>query len=226
MKERPIYSSDSMQLYYADCIDIMRHYRDKHFDLAIVDPPYGIGQNWKKDRKAKFSDHANDFNNEVPNNTYFDELFRVSKNQIIFGCNYFWDKLPPSNNLIFWDKHNDPKKQFGSAGELAWTSYTKYPILKYDFIWTGFVRCEKTIRIHPHQKPIKLYQQCLNDFAEPGMTILDTHLGSGSSAIAAHKMGFNFVGIEKDEKYIMAAIERIKTETDQLNLKFEITEGI
>lgn len=199
-------------------------YPDSYFDLAIVDPPYGIGQNWKKDKLSKFYNHHNNFNNSIPTDEYFNELFRVSKHQIIWGCNYFWNYLPPTNNLIFWDKHNDTKKQFGSAGELAWTSIKKYPLLKYDFIWSGFATCEPVFKIHPHQKPVALYAQCLSDFATPGMKILDTHLGCGSIACAVHraniidKMNLTLTACEHDEEYYNDAILRIKNELQTQSL--------
>lgn len=201
-----------------NCIDIMPKYRDNYFDLAIVDPPYGIGQNWTKDRSATFYKHRNNFNDSTPNEEYFKELFRVSKNQIIWGCNYYWNYLPPTNHLIFWDKGKDAKKQFGSAGELAYSSFSKYPLLKYDFMWNGCCVCEKTKKIHPHQKPIMLYRQLLNDFANPGDRILDTHMGSQSSRIAAYNMGFDYWGIELDEEYFDSGNKRFHEETIQLQL--------
>lgn len=205
-------------LIHTDCMDYMATLPDKAFDLAIVDPPYGIGQNWKKDKFAKFKNHNNNFNDSSPAESYFKELFRISKNQIIWGCNYYWNFLPPTNNLIFWDKLNDPKKQFGSAGELAWVSFTKYPLLKYEFIWTGCVTCEKIIRIHPHQKPVKLYKQCLMDFATKGQTILDTHFGSLSLGVACHEMGFELTACELDKDYYNDGRKRLINHQKQQNL--------
>lgn len=198
-----------VELKHTDCLQYMRGLPDKAFDLALVDPPYGIGQNWTKDRKAKFYKHRNGFNDSVPGQEYFDELFRISRHQIIWGCNYYWNFLPVTNNLIFWDKGKDAKKQFGSAGELAWTSITKYPLIKAEFMWNGCVVCEKTERIHPHQKPVMLYRWCLEHYAEPGWKILDTHLGSASSAIAAAQLGFDFVGCEREEEYYLKAVKRV-----------------
>ncbi|MFW5754864.1 MAG: DNA methyltransferase [Marinilabiliaceae bacterium] len=214
----PFYSSGRTQFFLGRSEDVMKYYPDKYFDLAIVDPPYGIGQNWSKDKRAKFYTHRNNFNDDTPGPDYFEQLFRVSKHQIIWGCNYYWNFLPPSNNLIFWDKGKNTKTQHGSAGELAWVSFTKYPLMKYEFAWNGCVMCEKTQRIHPHQKPVKLYEQCLIDFASPGMRILDTHLGSGSSAVASEKQGFEFTGIEKEEIYLRDAINRYKNEMAQLRM--------
>lgn len=217
---QPFFSSGSTQFIFGDCVEVMKSFETNQFDIALVDPPYGIGQNWSKDRKSKFYKHRNGFNNDTPGEDYFEQLFRVSKNQIIWGCNYYWNYLPPSNNLIFWDKGKDTKTQFGSAGELAWVSFSKYPLMKYDFIWNGCCVCEKTTKIHPHQKPVKLYEQCLIDFATPGMKILDTHLGSASSAIAAAKLGFEFTGIEKEEIYLKASIKRYQDEMAQCRLPF------
>lgn len=189
------------EVYLGDCIEYMRKFPDKFFDLAVVDPPFGIGENWRKDRRSKHRNHRNKFNNNTPDKIYFDELFRVSKNQIIWGCNYYWNYLTPSNNLIFWDKGKDTKMQHGSAGELAWTSFSKYPLMKYDLLWNGCCVCETTEKIHPHQKPLKLYYLTFNDFAKKGDKILDTHMGSQASRIVAYKLGFDFYGSEKDIDY-------------------------
>lgn len=206
------------EIFNMDCMEGMKAYPDNHFDLAIVDPPYGIGQNWTKDPSSTHYKHRNNFNDVTPGKEYFDELFRVSINQIIWGCNYFWNHLSPSNNLIYWRKSKNPKTQFGSAGELAWTSFSKFPLLEYDFMWNGCFKCEQTKKIHPHQKPIKLYEQSLIDFAKPGDKILDTHLGSGSSRIAARKQGYDFTGFELDEQYFTASEKRYQLAIQQLSI--------
>jgi len=198
------------EVYLMDCIQGMKQFPDKHFELAIVDPPYGIGQNWSKDRKGQFYKHRNTFNNSIPGDEYFTELFRVSQHQIIWGANYYWNYLRPSNNLIFWDKGKDAMTQFGSAGEIAWTSLTKFPLVKIALDWNGCVVCEKGERVHPHQKPIMLYSWTLKNYAKVGDRILDTHLGSGSSRIAAHKAGLDFVGFEIDKEYFDAQEKRFK----------------
>lgn len=208
----------SSTVIQGDCLTGMKAYDDDYFNLAIVDPPFGIGQNWSKDKKSKHYKHRNNFNNSIPTEEYFDELFRVSKNQIIWGCNYYWNYLQPSNNLIYWRKGKDAKKQFGSAGELAWTSFTKYPLLEYDFIWNGCCVCEPVTKIHPHQKPVKLYEQCLFDFASPGDKILDTHTGSGSSRIACNIQGFDFVGFEVDEDYFTKQEKRFQQHISKLRI--------
>lgn len=204
-----------------DCMNITPMYKDGHFDLAVVDPPFGIGQNWRKDRSGTFYNHDNKFNDSIPDEAFFKELFRVSKHQIIFGCNYYWNFLPPSNNLIFWDKGKNAMTQFGSAGELAWTSITKYPLNKVYLAWHGFIRCEKTSKIHPHQKPVKLYDWIFTHYAEAGWKILDTHLGSGSSRISAYKFNFDFLGIEKDQTYFQDQEHRFNDFISQCVLDFE-----
>lgn len=204
-----------VELLNIDCMKYMSGLPDKAFDLAIVDPPFGIGQNWAKDRKGLFYKHRNNFNASIPKEKYFKELFRVSKHQIIWGANYYWNFLQPTNGLIFWDKQVDALKQHFSAGEIAWTSISKYPLIKANFRWCGFLRCEETVKIHPHQKPVKLYRWLLHHFAKKGDRILDTHLGSGSSAIAAYQWGGEFVGCEIDQKYYEAACKRFKEQTAQ-----------
>ena len=207
------------ELWLGDCMDYMKPLLDKMFDLAIVDPPYGIGagkgteiyisNNKKWDNKGIVKNECTiygDWDSEIPDEKYFQELFRVSNNQIIWGGNYF--NLPPSPCYIVWDKENGDS--FFADGELAWTSYkTKLRIFRY--LSCGFMGSHKNrdTRIHPTQKPVKLYEWLLTNYAKPGQVILDTHLGSGSSAIACNKMGYKLVGIEKDEDYFNAACERI-----------------
>jgi site-specific DNA-methyltransferase (adenine-specific) len=202
-----------------DCMIAMRDYPDKFFDLAIVDTPFGIGPNWKKDTDSKFYTHESSYKNDVaPGEEYFTELKRVSKDQIIWGCNYFWNFLPPTNNLIFWDKDRDVFTQFNSAGELAWTSIKKYPFNKVKITWNGCVRGEPRYGFHPHEKPIGLYRWLLKHYANPGDKILDTHLGSGSSRIAAYDMGFDFTGFEIDESYFIDQEKRFQQHIAQLKL--------
>ena len=199
-------------LYNADCMDILKQTPDKYYSLCIVDPPYGInaGKMTMGSGNHKFT-KGKDWDNSIPSKEYFDELFRVSKNQIIWGGNYF--NLPLNNNWIIWDKLN-PNLSFSEA-ELAWCSIDKN------------IRIFKRLstlpdldgnKIHPTQKPVQLYKWLLNKYAKAGDTILDTHLGSGSSAIAAHDGGFEFTGIELDEEYYNAAKERLILHQRQLNL--------
>ena len=188
---------------------------DNAFDLAIVDPPYGINRSGqtetftkkKKHKRKHFEDKQWDI--EIPSETYFNELFRVSKDQIIWGANYFTQYLPSSMGWIFWDKGQDLSM---SDGELAFSSFQR--ALRRKTINRGQLMVEGGT-IHPTQKPIKLYNWLLQNYAEKGQCILDTHLGSGSSAIAAHYFDVDFVGCEIDPDYFKAAEERFEKETRQ-----------
>ena len=205
----------SSVVYNEDCMAVMKRYPDKHFDLAIVDPPYGIGASEMtmgsgKNKKYK---KGKKWDNETPNEIYFNELKRVSKNQIIWGGNYF--QLPLTKSWIFWDKGIYEDCDFAD-GELAWTSFNK--VLRIAQIrYKGFLGADKE-RIHPTQKPVKLYEWLLHHYAKPTDKILDTHLGSGSSRIAAYKGGFNFVGCELDKEYFEAQEKRFKQFKSQLTL--------
>lgn len=170
-KDKHEYISDKgvrSVVYLMDCMEGLKQMPEKYFELAIVDPPYGIGQNWAKDRNAKFYTHRNNFNDTIPNQEYFNLLFGIAKNQIIWGANYYWNYLPPSNNLIFWDKGKDAEKQHGSAGEIAWTNISKFPLIKVNLNWSGAVKCEKPNHVHPHQKPIKLYEWLITKYYTRG----------------------------------------------------------
>lgn len=195
-------------------MELMKEYPDGYFDLAIVDPPYGIEKGFQAtSRVAKYGNVAL-ANDLKPNTDYFDELMRISKNQIIWGYNHLSNMLPSTKEFIFWFKHQ-PVISY-SDGELAWTSFTKTAKC-FDYPFFGSTGAD-ILRIHPTQKPIKLYQWLLDKYAEPGQRILDTHLGSGSSAIAAHYFGCDFVGCEIDEDYFKAAKERFDRETSQMAL--------
>lgn len=185
----------------------MKRYSDKYFDLAIVDPPYGIGISKNPVRQMH---EKKDWDNEIPSKQYFDELFRVSKNQIIWGGNYF--DLPPSQGFYIWDK-KQPENFSLAMCEYAWSS-----IQKPAKIWSLSVMKEQN-KIHPTQKPIELYEWLIMRNAEKGYKILDTHLGSGSIAIAIdiinkrEKLNLQFIGCELDTNYYNKAIERIKSKT-------------
>jgi site-specific DNA-methyltransferase (adenine-specific) len=190
---------------------MMAQYPDKHFNLAVVDPPYGIGQDWKKRHKGNEYAETSYKNNRIPEKEYFTELFRVSVDQIIFGYNYFTEILGPTNYLIVWDKVSSNNNTFAySQAEIAYTSIHR-PIQVISVQWDGYKMGRETHvkKIHPHQKPIDLYVKILQKYARPGWRILDTHLGSGSSAIACHKMGFDLVACEIDQKYFNDAMRRI-----------------
>ena len=198
-----------------DCMEGMARYPDKYFDLAIVDPPYGIGAEnhaGKKENGWKQWGKKN-WDNKIPNNEYFNELFRVSKNQIVWGGNYMTEYLHASMGWVIWDKG---QRDFSLAdGEMAWTSFNKAMR-----IWE-FARA-KTIsdnKIHPTQKPVALYKWLLSNYAKQGDKILDTHLGSGSSRIAAYEMGFDFTAFELDTEYFEAQEKRYKNHIAQLKLK-------
>ena len=201
--------------YNMDCMEGMAQYPDKYFDLAIVDPPYGIGEDGSNNKsrgklaKAKKYKAFAGFDKNSPNCNYFIELIRISKNQIIWGANHFISKIPfDSSCWIVWDKDNG-NTDFADC-ELAYTSF-KTSVRKYKFKWQGMLQENmktKEIRIHPTQKPIALYKWLLTNYAKQGDNILDTHLGSGSSRIAAWDMGFDFVGYELDPDYFQAQEKR------------------
>ena len=207
----------SSEVYLMDCIELMKHYPDNYFDLAVVDPPYGISVNMnagrKKDTKSK-KRTVKKWDDEAPNYEYFLELFRISKNQIIWGSNYFRD-LPIVSSWIFWDKMVASDCTF-SDGELAWTSFGG-ALKKVVCPWSGFIGADG-IRIHPTQKPIKLYDWIFKNYTTEGMKILDTHLGSGSSRISANKAKLNFVGCEIDEEYFDKSVKRYNDFVSQVRL--------
>ena len=205
------------QIIHADCMDIMKDIPDKYFELAIVDPPYGIKESQKQRKNTpckKWRAAKNDtqyikkqWDGNIPDENYFKELFRVSKNQIVWGGNYFSKFLPPSMGWIFWDKKNG-NSDF-SDGEIAFTSFNK-GLRKFDWLWSGFKKQQPEQRIHPTQKPVALYRWLLQKYAKPGDKIIDTHSGSGSCAIACHLEKFDFLAIEKDEDYYKASVKRLE----------------
>lgn len=205
----------SIEILNTDCMAVMARYPDNHFQLAITDPPYGINVNVSMGRRsgdAKSAYHKfAGGDSSIPKEDYFIELDRVSENQIIWGGNYMTDFLPPSPCWLMWDKGFSEKVTFAQF-ELAWTSF-KSSAKKFDFNAAA-----NNNRIHPTQKPVKLYDWLLSNYAKEGDKILDTHLGSGSSAIAAHYGGFDFVGCELDEDYYKASKERFARETAQIDM--------
>ena len=214
-----------------DCLKAMKAYPDNYFELAIVDPPYGIGFDGNTTVKGK-AGKANTFSNkqhhekkgwdnERPSDEYFIELKRVSKNQIIWGGNYFADLLEPKKGWIFWDKKiTNANNTNYSDGELAWTSFDC--LLKrftYDWIGFGYLNNpQKEKKTHPTQKPVQLYRWLLQNYAKPNDKILDTHLGSGSSRIAADMEGYNFTGYELDKDYFDASVKRFNEYKQQIKL--------
>ena len=208
-----------------DCMDLMARYPDGYFDLAIVDPPYGIGESNKQRKNTpskKWKSAKNDIQHikkewdyGIPKKEYFNELKRVSKNQIIWGGNYMTEFLPPKMGWIFWDKKTGDSDF--SDGELAWTSFDK-GLRKFDWLWSGFKKQQPEERIHPTQKPVALYKWLLSNYAKQGDKILDTHLGSGSIAIACHDYNFDLTACELDKEYFEAAMKRIAAHTAQTKM--------
>lgn len=215
--------TDKITVTNEDNILLMKRYPDKYFDLAIVDPPYGIGEHGGKSesrckatgvKPSKYKNKGWDI--LAPNKEYFDELIRVSKNQIIWGANHFLGKN--SSCWIVWDKDNG-NNDFADC-ELAWTSFSS-AVRKFRFKWHGMLQEDmknKEIRIHPTQKPVALYKWLLDRYAKPGDKILDTHLGSGSIAIACHDYGFELTACELDKDYYDDGVKRIQNHVSQLYL--------
>lgn len=206
---------DLNKIIHADCMDIMKDIPDKYFELAIVDPPYGINAdiaNNSNNGNFGFNKyHNSSWDKKIPDKKYFNELFRISKNQIICGGNYFTEYLPSKMCWVVWDKKQD---NFSfSDGELLWTSFNTK--LKF-FRWSrSATTLKENGRIHPTQKPIALYRWLLQNYAKPGDKIIDTHSGSGSLACACHLEKFDFLAIEKDEDYYNASVERFETVRSQ-----------
>lgn len=214
-----------IELYNVDCMDYMKGVGDQHFDLAIVDPPYGIGESGAKNKtrgcRAVATDYKAFYGDDIspPDKDYFVELRRVSKNQIIWGANHFMQNLCMGSSCwVVWDKQNGGT-HFADC-ELAYTSF-KTAVRKFSFCWSGMLQGDmknKETRIHPTQKPVKLYEWLLLNYAKSDDKIIDTHGGSMSLAIAAHYAGFDLVVCEIDEYYYQKAKERIERETSQISL--------
>jgi site-specific DNA-methyltransferase (adenine-specific) len=200
-----------------DCMDYMREMPDNFINLALVDPPYGIGVNKMTlgNGKHKINRRLSDWDNAIPKKEYFNELFRVSKNQIIWGGNYFTEYLKPTSSWIFWDKQNGDNDF--SDGEMAWSSFGG-ALRKISKTWIGANAKDECSRIHPTQKPIYIYKYCLLNNANPNDKILDTHLGSQSSRIAAYEMGFDFYGCEIDKDYFNDGNKRFENAIKQTSL--------
>lgn len=215
--------NEYIEITNEDNMELMARYSDKYFDLAIIDPPYGIGEDGSKNHTrgkiAKSKNYKAFAGNDLksPDKAFFDELFRISKNQIIFGANHFISKIPiDSSCWIVWDKDNG-ETDFADC-ELAWTSFGT-AVRKFKWKWQGMLQenmKSKELRIHPTQKPIKLYDWILNRYAKQGDKILDTHFGSGSIACAVHnaniidKMNLSLVACELDKDYFERSIQRVK----------------
>lgn len=202
------------EYYNIDCMELMSRYPDKHFDLAIVDPEYGINAaNMQMGKGKNKLWIKKNWDKNKSNDLYFIELFRISKKQIIWGGNYY--HLPTTGGYIFWDKDRQKDVSFAD-GELAWTSFLnnlKKITIKYD----GFLGADN-IRIHPTQKPVKLYEWLLTNYAKPNDLILDTHCGSASSLIACENLGFKYVASELDTDYYTQSLKRLQDHCKQEKL--------
>jgi len=206
------------ELHNADCMELMAQYPDNYFELAIVDPPYGIKRDGQVETFTKNPKHkrklfvGKGWDSKTPDIDYFYQLERVTKNRIIWGANYYPQYLKSSMGWVFWDKGQDLSM---SDGELAYTSFQK--ALRRIVINRGQLMLEGGT-IHPTQKPVKLYEWLLTNYAKQGDKILDTHLGSMSSVIACHNLGFEIVGSELDADYFEAGVERVKKAMSQQRL--------
>jgi len=206
-------------------MELMKRYPDNHFDLAIVDPPYGIGEssndNKSRSKLGKSKDYGNKkWDDNAPDKEYFKQLKRVSKNVIIWGANHFIQNIPEANSScwIVWDKVNG-ENDFADC-ELAYCSF-KTAVRMTSIRWHGMLQHDmknKEIRIHPTQKPVKLYEWMLMKYATTGDKILDTHLGSGSISLACHNLGFDLTACELDKEYFDASMKRLKEHQQQLTM--------
>jgi len=229
-----------IELLNIDCMELLKNTADNSYDLAILDPEYGIGESKRTQSRPLTAKQKNgsrlyvssarkhkvkDWDLKRPSHEYFKQVQRVSKNQIIFGGNHFADLLPARSGWIIWDKLNEGSDQ--SDCELAWTSF-KCGARKFTFMWNGFIQGRtdngsiaqgnkklNEERIHPTQKPVQLYRWLLKNYAKEGDKILDTHLGSGSIAIACHDYKFDLVGCELDTDYYNAALKRFNNHKAQ-----------
>ena len=210
------YKTDLLDLRCCDNMDLMAEYPDKHFDLAVVDPPYGIGMSGGNVGYKGFNDlERKNWDNEIPKKIYFDELKRVSANQIIWGGNYFIKYLENTRCMLIWDKGEGFYNRTYAECEIAWTSFDKNTKkIKRDPLAKGDYKG----KIHPTQKPIVLYDWIFKNYTKDGDKILDTHLGSGSIAIASHYAGLHLTACEIDEDYFKESVSRIKRETAQQSL--------
>lgn len=211
------------KIIHADCMDILKQLPDKCIDLVLTDPPYGIncdGGGYGLGVKPKELDKK-DWDADKPTKDVFNEIFRISKNQIIFGGNYFTEFLRPTKAWIFWDKIGGYKLENNfSEGELIWTSF-KDVTKKYTFVQQGFINDDKKenkFRFHPTQKPLKLFEMILRDYSNENDLILDCFSGSGTTAVACHNLNRRFICIEKDEDYYKASVERLENAKAQQKL--------
>ena len=210
-----------------DCLNVMKQIPDKYFDLCLTDPPYGINiekmnfTNSTKGGVCKRNDYSNCFTDDKVSKDVFDEIIRVSKNQIIFGGNYYTEYLESTQGWIVWNKKGDGRYSNDFAdGELAWTSLNK-PLKIYHYLWTGMIQQNmknKEKRIHPTQKPVDLFGMILRDYSKEGDKIFDPFSGSGTTAVACHRGKRQFLCVEKDEVYFKKSVERLEEDRKQMIL--------
>jgi site-specific DNA-methyltransferase (adenine-specific) len=214
--------ASEIKLFNQDCLVAMKEMKDKQFDLAIVDPPYGIKMDEGFEGFGGFGEpiarrkYVGGWDDKRPNKEYFNELLRVADKCLVFGGNFFADILPQGKHWIFWDKMNT-MPTFGD-GELIWTNFDRKSVSKITVEWNGLLGKEKQPRIHPSQKPQKLYAKLLTKYGGGALNIIDTHLGSGNIAIVCHDMNFNLTGYEIDKDYYDAAVKRLENHKKQLVL--------
>ena len=214
-------ASDKIAVYNCDCMDLLKQTPDNYYELSIVDPPYGINVTKMTlgNGKKKINRGNSDWDSKTPDLKYFKELRRVSKNQVIWGANYMTENLPPSMGWIYWDKGTG-LNDF-SDGELAYTSFNR-ALRSYKVGWVGANAKDKDGRFHPTQKPVKLYEWILMNYAKEGDKILDTHRGSASLDIACHNLGFDLVTCELDTDYFNEGNKRLKQHQNQQVINFEL----
>jgi len=214
-------ASDKIAVYNCDCMDLLKQTPDNYYELSIVDPPYGINVTKMTlgNGKKKINRGNSDWDSKTPDLKYFKELRRVSKNQVIWGANYMTENLPPSMGWIYWDKGTG-LNDF-SDGELAYTSFNR-ALRSYKVGWVGANAKDKDGRFHPTQKPVKLYEWILMNYAKEGDKILDTHRGSASLDIACHNLGFDLVTCELDTDYFNDGNKRLKQHQNQQVINFEL----
>lgn len=220
------YRNGNVLMIHGDCMDVMAEIGEKEIPLAIVDPPYGIGEDGDKTiygksgkgstfKECKLHEQKS-WDDTIPDEKYFNELARVSKNQIIWGGNYFTEFLRPTKAWVFWYKKiTNPNNHTHSDGEMAWTSFNSITrMVSIDWIGFGYINSGEK-KIHTSQKPVALYKWLLSRYAKPAELILDTHGGSGSIVIACHDLGHPIIWVEKDADYFRDAVARYKTHASQ-----------
>jgi len=214
-KENRYYENENGILYCADCLDIMKQMPENSVDLVLTDPPYGIGASKGVGGYgiAKTNKYNDNWDKKRPSKKVFNDILSIGENAIIFGGNYFADLLPLSTHWIFWDKKGCMKfKNPYSDGELIWTSYNYKRTKKYICIQQGFIRDDKSKRVHPTQKPIPLIISLLKDYSNENDLVFDPFLGSGTTAVACEQLNRKWIGIEISEEYCEIAKKRIKSQ--------------